>query len=62
MIFRVTLKVGYNRAFFDFNSAQDAGEFASNALAHSVSSEDTDKETYVAIKVMNDNDSDEEDE
>lgn len=53
MFFRVTLKVGYNRAFFDFANASDAGDFASTALMHSVDSEDTDKETSVSIKVMN---------
>lgn len=55
MIYRVVLKVGYNDAFFDFATAEMAGEFASNALIHSVASEDTKRATYVSIKVMRDN-------
>ena len=52
MIYRVILKVGYNVAWFDFDSMEDAGEFAKTALIHQSPNDDTRKEASISIKVM----------
>ena len=52
MIYRVVLKVGYYSTYFEFKSSKDACDFASAALEHMVSNEDTDKATFVTLQVV----------
>lgn len=52
MIYRVILKVGYYSAYFEFKSSKDACDFASAALGHMVSNEDTDKASFISMQVV----------
>ena len=59
LIYRVVLKVGYSSAFFDFKDSAKACEFAGTAILHSVANNDTRKATYVAVEVINPEESEE---
>lgn len=50
--YRVVIKVSYNEAWFDFENAQQAGDFAAIALKHMVPSEDQRKSSYITIRVV----------
>ena len=52
MKYRVVIKVGYQTAFFEFETGVEACDFATAALSHSVKNEDSDKPTYVCIDVI----------
>ena len=52
MKYRVLIKVGYNNAYFDFDSMQSAGDFAVMALTHQVENEDTKKKMSIGIEVI----------
>lgn len=50
--YRVILKVGYYESLYEFENAEDAAKFATSALQHMVSTEDTDKRTFVNMQVV----------
>ena len=52
--YRVDLKVGYNHAFFDFDDANTAAEFAVGILKHSTGCDDTSKVVKVNLQIIND--------
>lgn len=52
MIYRVILSVGYNKAWFDFSSIEEAGEFAKEILVHQTPDEDSYKRGSVRIEVI----------
>lgn len=52
MVYRITLKVGWHEAHFEFETIEEAGEFAKQVITHSVNSDDTEKTTDVSIKVV----------
>ena len=60
MIYRVIFKVGYNNAWFDFCTIEEAGKFAYDVLTHQVENEDTKKRNSVRIDVIVDADAEEE--
>lgn len=51
-VYRVVLKVSYVQVHFDFNCADDAVRFCSNALRHMTDREDG-KECTMVIKKIN---------
>lgn len=53
MKYRVILKVGYNEAWFDFDTIEEAGEFAKTILVHQTESPDSRKKSVVRIDVVN---------
>ena len=53
MNYRVVLKVSYNEAWFDFDTIEEAGEFAKTILVHQTNSEDSRKKSSVKIDVIN---------
>ena len=59
--YRVILKVGYNEAWFEFENAVEAINFATIALQSMVANEDTNKKTKITIEVINPNVEEEED-
>lgn len=66
MIYRVIISIGYHNAWFDFDSIEEAGEFAKVVIMHGTSNEDTKKRKSVSLQIIdpsakNEND-DEEDE
>ena len=52
MIYRVILKVGYNEAYFDFASVEDAATFGRVALAHMVDCDDTKKKSSITMLII----------
>ena len=50
--YRVVIKVSYNEAWFEFESADQACNFATNALTHMVSNEDGKKSVKIRIEVV----------
>lgn len=52
MIYRVVVKIGYNVAWFDFNTIEEAGEFAKTVLVHQTPNEDTTKKDSIRIDVI----------
>jgi len=59
--YRVILKIGYNEAWFEFENAVEAINFATVALQSMVANEDTTKKTKVTIQIINPNEEEEED-
>ena len=51
--YRVIIKVSYYEAWFDFESIEDAGEFAKIALMHNVPSKDSREFEGIRIEVVN---------
>lgn len=52
-VYRVQLKVSYYEKWFEFYTAQEAGEFAETILMHQVTNEDhKEKPIYVNIKLV----------
>ncbi len=62
MIFRVIIRVSYNEAYFDFDDALSACNFANKALEHSSAREDCKKIAKISIEVINPNVKESEDE
>jgi hypothetical protein len=65
IVYRVIIAVRYADAWFDFDSIEEAGEFAKQVLTHLTPNEDTKKRTSVSIEVIDldaTNNDDEEDE
>ena len=52
IVYRVILKVGYNEAYFEFESAGEATDFATNALKHSTSCDDTKKKFKIMMAIV----------
>ena len=52
MIYRVIVKIGYNTAWFDFDTLEGAGEFAKTVLIHQVKNEDTRKTDHIRLEVI----------
>ena len=52
MIYRVVLKVGYYKAWFDFENSEEASVFMTTALVHSVESEDSRKMAKVTLELI----------
>lgn len=50
--YRVIIKVSYLAAWFEFDSAEEACGFATNAISHMEDSEDTKKNATIAIQVV----------
>ena len=50
--YRVIIKVSYNEAWFEFDSADQACGFATNAISHMIDSEDQRKRAYITIQVV----------
>jgi hypothetical protein len=50
--YRVVIKVSYNEAWFEFDSADQACGFATNALTHMVSNEDCRKSAKIRIEAV----------
>lgn len=53
MIYRVIIKISYNEAWFDFETAEEATIFASQALIHNVENEDSRKQKSVRMEFVN---------
>lgn len=53
MKYRVTIKIAYHVAYFDFEDAAEACNFATSALMHSVSSEDQNKAASIMLRIIN---------
>ena len=51
--YRVIIKVSYYEAWFEFDSIEDAGEFAKTALMYNVPSKDRSDFEGVRIEVVN---------
>lgn len=52
MIYRVVINVGYYTAYFDFDTPKKACRFATSALTHSVSNEDTSKKSSITLEII----------
>ena len=50
--YRVVLKVGYYESWFEFEEAKDATKFATEALQHMVSTEDTKKTGSIIMQIV----------
>jgi len=53
ILYRVILKVGYYESWFEFTNSLDAMDFATAAMKHMVSNEDTKRKTYITVHVVN---------
>lgn len=53
--YRVILKIGYDEAWFEFENAVEAINFATVALQSMVANEDTNKKTKITIEIINPN-------
>lgn len=62
MKYRVIVKVGYHTALFEFDDMTEAGEFAKAILTHQVPNEDTSYKTSISMQILQDGDTEEEDE
>ena len=61
MIYRLNIEVGYRSLCLDFNSAEEAGAFASTFLSH-VNAENGETKSKLSFEVINPEVKDEEDE
>lgn len=52
MIYRVILSVGYNKAWFDFSSIEEAGDFAKTILVHQSPNDDSTKRDSVRLEII----------
>lgn len=52
MKYRVIVAVGYNKAWFDFDTIEEAGEFAKTVLIHQTPNEDTTKKDHVRLEII----------
>lgn len=51
LMYRVLIHVGYNDAYFDFDSVQDAADFASTALKHSKGCDDAKAAQCITMEI-----------
>ena len=52
IIYRVVIKVGYYSAYFEFDTPEKACRFATSALTHNVSNEDTSKKSSITLEIV----------
>ena len=52
MKYRVILKVSYHEAWFEFDTIEEAGEFAKAVLLHQVESPDSKKKSTIKVEVI----------
>lgn len=52
MKYRVIIKVGYNEAWFEFDTPVEACNFATEAISKQVKNEDTRKTNHIRIEVV----------
>lgn len=52
MKYRVILKVSYNEAWFDFDTIEEAGEFAKIVLVHQIESPDSKKKSTIRVEII----------
>lgn len=52
MKYRVVIEVGYCDAFYDFDTPDEACNFAMIALSHQSVSEDTTRKKYISISMQ----------
>lgn len=52
MIYRVIVSVGYNKACYDFDTIEEAGDFARTILIHQTPNDDTIKKNSVRVEVI----------
>jgi hypothetical protein len=52
MKYRVVLKVSYNEAWFDFDTIEEAGEFAKTVLVHQTESPDSKKKSTIRVEII----------
>lgn len=52
MKYRVILKVNYYEAWFEFDTVEEAGEFAKTILMHQVESEDNKRKSMIRLEVI----------
>lgn len=52
MKYRIIITVGYNKAWFDFDTIEEAGEFAKTVLIHQSPNEDTTKKDHVSLEII----------
>lgn len=52
IMYRITIKISYYEAWFEFEDLNEAGEFAKTILSHQVENEDVKKKTHVNISVV----------
>ena len=52
MKYRVILKVSYHEAWFDFDTIEEAGNFAKTILVHQVDSEDNKRRSTIRLEVI----------
>lgn len=52
MKYRVIFKVSYNEAWFEFDTIEEAGEFAKTILMHQVESEDSRRKSMIRLEVI----------
>ena len=62
MKYRVILKVSYNEAWFDFDTIEEAGEFAKTILLHQVESPDSKRKSTIRVEIINPAEEENEDE
>lgn len=61
MVYRIKLEVGYRSLVLDFNTAEEAGAFASTFLSH-INTEAGETKSKLSFEVINPEVKDEEDE
>jgi hypothetical protein len=52
MKYRVIFKVNYYEAWFEFDTVEEAGEFAKTILTHQVESEDNKRKSMIRLEVI----------
>ena len=62
MKYRVVFKVSYNEAWFDFDTIEEAGEFAKTLLVHQVESPDSKRKSTIRVEIINPEEEENEDE
>ena len=53
MKYRVIFKVSYNEAWFDFDTIEEAGEFAKTILVHQIESPDSRRKSNIRVEIIN---------
>lgn len=53
MKYRVVFKVSYNEAWFEFETIEEAGEFAKTILVHQVESPDSRRKSTIRVEIIN---------
>ena len=53
MKYRVIFKVSYYEAWFEFDTVEEAGEFAKTILTHQVESPDSKRKSTIRVEIIN---------